>query len=197
MMDILALIREATADFKAKINLMLGRGIVSKVNDAAAIQLIRGKLMDGEDYDQMERVQQYGFTSVPKAGAEFLSTFIGGNRDHSVIVAVDDRRFRLRGLRDGEMAIYDDQGQKVHLTRNGIVIDGGGKPISIQNTPEVDMTTPLVKMSGDLKVVGSISADGDISDHGNKKMSAMRTVYNDHDHANPEGGRVGKDQVKM
>ncbi|AYR25760.1 phage baseplate assembly protein V [Herbaspirillum rubrisubalbicans] len=197
MMDILALIREATADFKAKINLMLGRGIVSKANDGGAIQLIRGKLMDGEDYDQMERVQQYGLTSVPKPGAEFLSTFIGGNRDHSVIVAVDDRRYRLRGLKDGEVAIYDDQGQKVYLTRAGIVIDGGGKPITIQNTPEVDMNTPIVKMAGDLKVTGSISADGDISDHGNKKMSDMRAIYNGHDHANPEGGRVGKDQVKM
>lgn len=197
MMDILAAIREATADMRGKINLMLGRGIVSKVSDVGAIQLIRGKLMDGEDYDQMERVQQYGFTSVPKAGAEFLSTFIGGNRDHSVIVAVDDRRYRLRGLKDGEMAIYDDQGQKVHLTRTGIVIDGGGKPITIQNAPEVDINTPLVKMAGDLKVTGSISADGDVSDHGNKKMSSMRAVYNNHDHSNPEGGRVGKDQGQM
>ncbi|NQE48213.1 hypothetical protein RC52_05735 [Herbaspirillum rubrisubalbicans] len=182
---------------RGKINLMLGRGLVSKVTDTSAIQLIRGKLMDGEDYDQMERVQQYGFTSVPKPGAEFLSTFIGGNRDHSVIVAVDDRRYRLRGLKDGEMAIYDDQGQSVHLTRSGIVIDGAGNPITIQNTPEIDMNTPLVNMAGDLKVSGSISADGDISDHGNKKMSAMRAVYNGHDHSNPEGGRVGKDQGQM
>lgn len=197
MMDILALVREATADMKGKINLMLGRGIVSKANDGGAIQLIRGKLMYGEDYDQMEHLQPYGFTSVPKEGAELLSTFIGGNRDHPVIVVVGDRRYRLRGLQDGEMAIYDDQGQKVHLTRNGIVIDGGGKPITIQNAPEVDMNTPLVKVSGDLEVTGNISADGDISDHGNKKMSAMRSVFNDHDHANPEGGRVGKDQVKM
>ncbi|WP_083657876.1 phage baseplate assembly protein V [Herbaspirillum camelliae] len=197
MMDIFAAIREATADMKGKINLMLGRGIVSKVSDAGAIQLIRGKLMEGEDYDQMERVQQYGFTSVPKAGAELLATFIGGNRDHAVIVAVDDRRYRLRGLQDGEMAIYDDQGQKVHLTRAGIVIDGCGKPITIQNTPEIDMDTPLVKVAGDLKVTGDITAGGDVSDHGNKKMSAMRAVYNDHDHSNPEGGRVGKDQGKM
>ncbi|MCP3653320.1 MAG: phage baseplate assembly protein [Herbaspirillum sp.] len=182
---------------KGKINLMLGRGIVSKVTDGGAIQLIRGKLMDGEDYDQMENLQPYGFTSVPKAGAELLSTFIGGNRDHPVIVVVGDRRYRLRGLQDGEMAIYDDQGQKVHLTRAGIVIDGGNKPITIQNTPEIDMNTPLVKMAGDLKVTGSVSADGDISDHGNKKMSSMRAVYNNHDHSNPEGGRVGKDQGQM
>ena len=105
MMDILALVREATADMKGKINLMLGRGIVSKVTDGGAIQLIRGKLMDGEDYDQMENLQPYGFTSVPKAGAELLSTFIGGNRDHPVIVVVGDRRYRLRGLQDGEMAM--------------------------------------------------------------------------------------------
>jgi phage baseplate assembly protein V len=197
MMDIFGAIREATADMRGKINLMLGRGIVTRVNDAGAIQLIRGKLMDGEDYDQMERVQQYGLTSVPLAGAELLSTFIGGNRDHAVVVAVDDRRYRLRGLKDGEMAIYDDQGQKVHLTRTGIVINGAGKPITIQNAPEIDMKTPLVKMDGDLRVGGKVVAAGDITDGSGKSMAADRSVYNDHDHSNPEGGRVGKDQVRM
>ncbi|WP_431477838.1 phage baseplate assembly protein domain-containing protein [Massilia eburnea] len=58
-----------------------------------------------------------GFTSVPKPGAEGVVVFVGGNRDHGLVIAVEDRRFRLKGLASGEVAIYDDQGQKVHLTR--------------------------------------------------------------------------------
>lgn len=49
-------------------------------------------------------------TSVPHAGAECVTLSVGGNTDHPVVINVDDRRYRMRGLKTGEMAIYDDQG---------------------------------------------------------------------------------------
>ncbi len=203
MTDIHAAIKAGIADTKGKVDLMVGRGLVTAVSDAGAIQVMQLLLLDGEPADDVERIQEYGFTSVPKAGAEVACVFVGGNRDHGLVIAVDDRRYRLVGLEGGEVAIFDDQGQKVHLTRSGIVIDGGGLPIKITNTPEVDVDSPLLKTTGDVQVggtihaVGAISSDSDISDHGNKSMAAMRGVYNGHDHSNPEGGRVGKDQGKM
>lgn len=209
MTDLLRLIKEANADGTNKVNLMVGRGLIVAANDDSAIQTAQVGFMADEPADDVERIQEYGFTSVPLQGAECVAVFVGGNRDHGLLVAVDDRRYRLQGLKGGEVAIYDDLGQKVHLTRSGIVVDGGGLPITIQNTPEVDMQTPLVKMSGDLQVAGDVTVGGDMTaggdvaalgevrDHGTKSMSAMRGVYNDHDHANPEGGRVAKDQGKM
>ena len=45
----------------------------------------------------------------------------------------------MRGLKTGEMAIYDDQEQSVHLTRDGIVIRGAGKPMRLTDTSEIEL----------------------------------------------------------
>ncbi len=61
---------------------------------------------------------------------------------------MSDRRYRLKGLQTGEVAVYDDQGQSVTLTREGIVVDGAetstlpvysvaGQVSHIPTTPEL------------------------------------------------------------
>jgi phage baseplate assembly protein V len=169
---------------------MLARGVVSAVSSALKMQGLQVKLLAGEVKDGLEHFEPYGYTSHPKAGAEAVTVFMDGDRSHGVVIVVADRRYRLKGLAAGEVALYDDQGQKIHLTRSGIVVDGAGKPITIQNTPSVTMDTPQVSMSGNLSVTGNIVAQGDISDHGNKSMAGMRGIYNSHTHNDPQGGAV-------
>lgn len=169
---------------------MLARGVVSAVSSALKMQGLQVKLLAGEVKDGLEHFEPYGYTSHPKAGAEAVTVFMDGDRSHGMVIVVADRRYRLQGMAAGEVALYDDQGQKIHLTRSGIVVDGAGKPITIQNTPSVTMTTPLVNMSGNLAVAGNIVAQGDISDHGNKSMAGMRGTYNSHTHNDPQGGAV-------
>ena len=64
-----------------------------------------------------EFFQHYGFTSRPLAGSEVIFIRQG---NHFVAIASDDRRYRIT-LEAGELALYDDQGQKVHLKRDGII----------------------------------------------------------------------------
>ncbi|MFV2291099.1 baseplate assembly protein, partial [Escherichia coli] len=66
-----------------------------------------------------------------------------GDRSHGVVVVVADRRYRLKGLRRGEVALYDDQGQSVVLTRSGLVVNGGGTPIIFQNAPKARFEMPV------------------------------------------------------
>lgn len=73
------------------------------------------------DAPTVERVAEYGFASAPHAGAEAVVVAVQGKAEDLIIIAVDDRRFRVR-LKAGEVALYDDLGQVVHLTREGIVI---------------------------------------------------------------------------
>lgn len=169
---------------------MLARGVVSAVSSALKMQGLQVKLLAGEVKDGLEHFEPYGYTSHPKSGAEAVTVFMDGDRSHGVVIVVADRRYRLQGLAAGEVALYDDQGQKIHLTRSGIVVDGAGKPITIENTPSVTMDTPQVNMSGNLSVTGNIVAQGDISDHGNKSMAGMRGTYNSHTHNDPQGGAV-------
>lgn len=172
------------APLRRRVRLMISRAVLSAVNDAGGIQLVQVKLLDGEVRDGVERMQNYGFTSVPKAGAEGLMACVSGDRDHGIIVAMDDRRFRLKGLQAGEVALYDDLGHKVHLTRTGIVVDGGGHDLNITGVTNT-------YFSGALHVETNIVAGGEISDLcGTKSMSGMRSVFNDHTHTDPQGGSV-------
>jgi len=122
-----AVIRTVTkilAPLKRRVFLMIGRAVVKLIDDAYGVQQLQLVGLEGEVLDRVERFQEYGFTSHPHPGAEAVLAAVGGDRAHCLVIGVEDRRYRLRGLAGGEAALYDDQGQVVHLTRNGIVIKG-------------------------------------------------------------------------
>lgn len=105
-----------------RIKQIASRAVIKLVNDGLKLQELQIVGLSGETLDGVERFQEYGFTSHPKEGAEAISLSIGGNRSHTVIVAVDDRRYRLKGLDSGEVALYDDLGQKIVLKRDRIEV---------------------------------------------------------------------------
>ncbi len=84
---------------------------------------VRG--LNGELILGIERPQTYGHTSVPlppdgKQAAEVEIGFHGGDRAHPYVRSTDDRRYRMKNLQLGEQANHDDQGQNVHIARDGI-----------------------------------------------------------------------------
>jgi phage gp45-like len=112
---------------------MLSRAILTKkVDDTLLLQEYEIELFADEKRKGVERFQFPFLTSVPHEGgkgpgndegkkfAEMIVACIGGNRSHMVILAVDDRRYRICGLEQGELMIHDEQGQQVHITRKGI-----------------------------------------------------------------------------
>lgn len=157
-----------------------GLGRVTTSRDGAGTHLAQVSFGDSNVTDVRDNtplMQHWGLASRPKAGADAVVVFLGGNRGNGVVIATGDRRFWLKGLAEGEVALYDDQGQKVHLTRNGIVIDGAGKPITIQNTPKVRMVTDL-EVTGDVKA----GADG----------AAISLLHHKHGQVQPGGGQSGE-----
>lgn len=150
-----------------RLRLLLSRGVLKLIEDGSGLQSVQVTLL-GEKPAWAERFQQYGMTSVPHGGAEALVAAVGGARAHLVAIAVDDRRYRMASLKTGEVAIYDDLGQSVHLTREGIVITGAGLPLAF-------VDCPLVTMDGDLEVAG------EVRDH-TSTMQAMRDTFNPHTH---------------
>ncbi len=103
-----------------RIAMIASRAIVRLVDDALKLQGVQLELLADESQDAVERFQNYGLTSRPRDGAEAIVLCIGGLRSHAVAIVVDDRRYRLQNLAEGEVALYDDLGQVVHLTRDGI-----------------------------------------------------------------------------
>lgn len=112
--------REMLGALEGRVRGMVARAIVRLVDDARAAQELQLELLADESQDAVERFQNYGFTSVPHAGAEALVVFAGGLRSHGVVLAVEDRRYRLTGLEDGEVALFDDLGNVIKLGRERI-----------------------------------------------------------------------------
>lgn len=119
-----------------RVQLLVGRGRIHIGNDAGIVQTHQVELSPLELRD-LPRAAEYGFASMPKPGCHAIVVFVGGDRSNGVIVATHDQANRLKNLQPGEAAIYDDQGQSVWIKRDGIVIDGAGKPVSIVNAPHV------------------------------------------------------------
>lgn len=108
---------------------LIARGEISAVT-IGNMQGLQAKLFAGEVKGGIEHFEPYGFTSHPLAGAEPVVLFPGGDRSHGIAVVVADRRYRVK-VQAGEVCVHDDQGQMVHLTRTGIVIDAGTRRIEV------------------------------------------------------------------
>lgn len=99
------------------------RGVITKVNAAPKVMLIQGEGLSDEGIQAAEYFQHYGFTSNPPDGAMFVCIPIGGKTAHGIVIATEHGSYRLKSLEKGELAIYDDQGQKVHIKRDRILIE--------------------------------------------------------------------------
>lgn len=136
-----------------------------------------------------ELAQHYGFSSAPLPGADFVVIPIGGNSSHCVVVASEDGRYRIK-LQDGEVSLYTDEGDYVHMKR-GRVIEVVTDELLFKVKNKVRFETPLVEMSGELHVEGGIKADGEIEDH-TRSMQSDREIYNQHAH--PDGPKPAPQQ---
>ncbi|KPA90599.1 Mu-like prophage protein gp45 [Pseudomonas asplenii] len=126
-----------------------------------------------------ELMQHYGFSSAPQAGAEYLVIPVGGNSKHAVVVASEDGRYRIQ-LQDGEVSLYTDEGDYVHMKR-GRVVEVLTDTLVVKAGKKVRFETPLVEMTGDQHIDGSIKAEGDVADQV-RSMQADRDIYNGHNH---------------
>lgn len=104
-----------------RVALSIGRAVLRLVSEMPGVQLVQVEALRGEVIDQAEHLQPYGYASHPLPGAEAVVAAVGGSRNHPLILVVADRRYRP-GLEPGEAIVYDDQGQTIHLKRDGIVL---------------------------------------------------------------------------
>jgi prophage tail gpP-like protein/phage gp45-like len=108
------------------------RGVVGAVDDTKLMQEVTGHFLKGEKRSGIEAPQNYGFTSVNMppdmdgtgnitGSAEHFTSFIGGSRSFPVAGIIDDRRHRLKGLDQGDVAMFRtaQDNLQLHLTSSG------------------------------------------------------------------------------
>jgi phage baseplate assembly protein V len=139
---------------RRRVRLMISRAVLSAISDGTGIQLVQVKLLEGEVRDGVERFQNYGFTSVPLPGAEGIMACVSGNRDHGVILAMDDRRYRINGLQPGEAAMYTHKDKEPHKHRIIFKNDGSIEVLAKNITVKA---TETARIEGDIVKVHAVS----------------------------------------
>lgn len=179
-----------------RLMLMLARSVVQAANADGALQTLKLSLLADETKDGVEHFETYGLTSNPPPGLEALAAFVGGDRSHGVVIAIADRKYRMKGLQSGEVALYTDEGDYIHFMR--------GNKIAVVAENEITATAPVVKLIASTKVraetpllecTGEIK---DLCDGEGRTMSGMRAVFNPHVHPeNDNGGPTSAPTTEM
>ena len=157
------------APIKRRLKLTVSRCAVRLVDDTHAIQLLQVTALSGEVLDRVERFQQYGFTSHLRPGAEGIMLSVGADRSHPVVIAIEDRRYRFYPLAEGEIALHDDQGQRVHLKRNGVELHGQNVLIK---------TDGVLRLEGDkIELAAETHLQTEVHGYGDRKTWLGGTAY--------------------
>jgi len=165
---ILEIFSQLIEPIRSRVYNIVSRGVIELAKDTEGMQVLKAAILADENRDDIEYFQDYGFTSVPLAGAEALIVCPQGNRDHMIAVKVADRRFRLKGLTAGEVALYTDEGDKIVFKR--------GNKIEVVAATKVTLTTPLAEFSADVIIKGNLDVDGNETVKGDEIVKGTSAV---------------------
>lgn len=168
---------------------LLARGVVESVDDSPMMRTVQAEFLPGDVREGLEHFEPYGFTSRVKEGAEAIGAFFNGDRSHGVVLVTADRRFRLH-VQEGEVALFDDQGQKVVLKRDGILVEtpknltatvGGNTVATVSGTTTLEsgavtIDAPSVHITGTLAVDGHISGTGGLAVSGGSGAAVTGSI---------------------
>lgn len=154
------------SDTHQRVMNMIARGRLSAVDDSNGMQFVQVSLLRDEAKADVERFQQYGFSSVPPPGSEAVCLFIGGGRDHGIVMSIDNRKSRMRGQAAGEVGMYSDEGDYIVLKR-GNTVEVGTDRLVIHADVEVEIEVPLlviraprIEIEGDVFINGNLVTTG-------------------------------------
>jgi len=118
-------------------------GVIKKINDAKEdIKRFFAIGRVNEEFNNREFWQHYGFTSVPKEGANAL-ILTQGNRIY--MIASDDIRYRIQ-LQEGEVALYTDEGDNIVLKRGNIIEINAKNKVVVNASSEVDIKSGSINL---------------------------------------------------
>lgn len=141
----------------------------------------------GETFTDREVFQHYGYTSRPLPGAEGI---IDKDGNHIVLVASDDRRYRIP-IEDGEVALYDNQGQVIKLKAGKEVHIYGCDKLTADVAVEAKITAPVANViaATSCQVTSPIiNLGGDREGLRSLVDERFLALFNDHNHGGIQPG---------
>lgn len=125
---------------------MIARGVLETVDDNKGVQVMGLALLAGERKSNVERFQNYGFSSVPVGESEAIVIFPGGDRSAGVIIAMDERGARMTGLAPGEVGIYSNSGNSILMRLDGTIEVTSPNKVTVLATEDVTVTAKRMQV---------------------------------------------------
>jgi phage baseplate assembly protein V len=118
----------------------IARGLIGIVDEAKKLQMLQLGLNEGEDGEDCENFQGFGFKSVPLPGAEAVALFPDGDRGVPLVVGTEDRRYRPTDWDGGEAGVYNAFDAIVRLKADGTIEAGtaGGAKVALATKADID-----------------------------------------------------------
>lgn len=143
--------------------ILLGETILNSGGDTQTWQI---KTARGEIIENAKHLEQYGITTSAPSGSETLGLRVRGNRTNTILLNIGNRKLRFKILKSGEVCIYDDSGNTIHLQNGGNIEVKAPSSVTIKTkTAKVEATTVAVKATNitldgetDLGGVGGLGA---------------------------------------
>lgn len=140
---------------------LAARAIVSAIGDGEVAQTVTVETHEGVTRGGIEVLQQYGIASRAPEGAITVVIAIGGDQGDMIALPPGCPSDRFGGMQPGEVAIYDAGGSRVHLRAGGTIKVKAAAKVVVE-APEVEITAPVVRITGDVEVTGKVTATGEI-----------------------------------
>ena len=177
MADIAQIVDRLIGPLRSQVRSMVRIGRLSLVNENEPVQKGQALLPDGGVSDNVLRMQDYGFTSVPPVGAQAL--FLLAGQGTLTAIRADAPKGRPKGL-PGESIMYTKFGHRFHMKADGsLEIEA---PNGSKLTIKVDGAVEMFSASGVINVLGDLHVSGQVIDFLGS-MATLRTIYNSHTHS--------------
>ena len=161
------------------------RGTLNLVKSADNIQKVQVSGLANETLQDVELMQQFGLTSVPPVGTQVVVLPMGGETTHSIVIATENGSFRVKNLKSGETAVYDESGSTIIL-KQGRLIEIDCDILKITATKKVDISSPVVETDRVFTAQGQINGNGGMAIQGGSGASFTGNV-------NQTGGSITTD----
>lgn len=172
----------------------LGRGRCVVQDDTGPVQLVQITPTNLETFDNVPRVTEYGFQSVPPDGSDAIAVFFSGDRSSGVVIGTNNQQFRIKSLKKGEVCVSDNQGQQIYFKNGGGIwlTDKAGSTVKMNGDGTGAMTfadgltiNANTKIVGTLEVTQNITADEDVI------VSGLSTKNHNHPDVQSGGSNTG------
>lgn len=156
------------APIQRRIRQIATRAVIAVIDTETTLVTLRARISESEVLDGLEYFEPYGFTTSPPPSSEALLVSLGGRREHTVVVQVASRKYRLVGLESGDVALYNQNGDKFVMKASG--------ETELQIETKVTMTCPNFEINGDMQINGNITHQGNLDSSGNHKVGGNQTT---------------------